>query len=65
MVEELHTLNLTWEQFDALEEAADIMALGHHYVDRLEDAIDYLAQKHIDEFGSGFEGELCNYKTRG
>ena len=55
MTNTLHPLNLTWEQFDALEEAADIMALGHHYVDTLDEAVYYLAQKYIDEYGPEFE----------
>ena len=55
MRETLHNLQLTWEQFDALEEAADIMALGHHYVDTLEEALHYLAKKYIDEYEPQFE----------
>ncbi len=31
------------------------MSLGHRYVSTLEEAISYLAQKYIDEYGPEFE----------
>lgn len=55
MKNEMHLLCLSWEQFDALEEAADIMALGHRYVDTMEEAVHYLAARYVEQEGPKFE----------
>jgi len=49
------TLTLTDEQFDALEEAADILALGHRYPNSMEDAVTMLAENYIACHGHEFE----------
>ena len=60
MLEETHVLRLNQAQFDLVEEAADIMALGHIYVNSFEEAVQYLAKWYIENEGPGFESQWCD-----
>jgi len=59
----LKTITLTNEQFDKLEEAADIMALDMVFTDTLGQAIEYLSEKYIHEKGPDFEVEWEETET--
>ena len=52
-----YQLELTWQQMDKVEESADIMAMGHIYVNHLEEAVEFLADKFIAEEGPKYEME--------
>lgn len=52
---QVYELHLSWSQFDHLEHAADIMVLGHHYIDSMEEAVEFLAKKYIAEEAPKFE----------
>ena len=51
------TLELTHDQFDKLEEAADVLALGHVYVSTLSEAVGIVAEEYIRIFGPLYEVE--------
>lgn len=56
MSETYFTLNLSWQEYDALEEAADLMAMsGELYVNTFAEAVHWLALKYIQEVGPDFE----------
>ncbi len=63
MHETSHILKLTWEQFDALEEASDIMAMEGYYCNTMEDAVHYLSRKYIAEIGPHYEVEFEGSET--
>lgn len=51
------TLELTQQQFDKLEEAADVLAMGHICVDTMEEAVEIVAEEYVRVFGPLYEAE--------
>ena len=52
------TIELTQQQFDKLEEAADTLAMGHFYVSNMAEAVEVVAEEYIRVFGPLYEAEI-------
>jgi len=55
MEKHMHQIDLTPAQFDKLEEAADVLALGHVCVDTMAEAVEILAEEYIRIMGPLYE----------